>query len=181
MRLHGEEIRGVNIEEIIIPRGNGKQDIVLLAQAVLDMDEFDRLVKPPKPRVSRGRGNKTIEHTDAPDYKAAMIEYGRKRLAYMVLKSLEATPGLEWETVDMGNPDTWLGYEDELTKAGFSIAEQNRVTHGVLAANGLDEKKVDEARKRFLASREAEALSDPSSLMDEPLDMESGELVSVSE
>jgi hypothetical protein len=160
MKLHGVKIEGPNVEEIVIPRGDTQ--IVFRATAVLDDQEFDDLCPRPKPRVAILKGGKRVEQTDEPTYREALNDWGRRRVAWLVLKSLEATEGLEWETVDYDDPKTWLNYEQELTASGFSDAEVARIINGVMAANGLSEAKVDEARKRFLASREAESAASSS-------------------
>ncbi len=71
----------------------------------------------------------------------------------MILESLKATPNLEWESVNPSDPKTWGGYENELVDAGFSIPEISRVIDCVFDANGLNQKKIDEATKRFLAGQ----------------------------
>jgi hypothetical protein len=152
MKILGEKIEGANIEEIIIPRG--ETQIVLRAQAVLDDTEFNDLCPRPKPVVGIGKGGIRIERTDDPGYKANLDAWGEKRVAWLVLKSLEATESLEWETVDYNDQSTWLNYKEELKESGFSDAEQGRILSGVMAANGLSESKVEEARARFLRSRE---------------------------
>lgn len=172
MRIGGKQIEGLNIEEIIIPRGDGA--IVLMAQAIPDYDEFDALCPQPKPRVAIGKNGKKKELTDAKPYLDAMNEWGERRVAYMIIKSLEATADLEWDTVSLANPDTWLNYKTELKSAGFTDAEQVRILNGVLAANGLDEAKVEAARQRFLAGRQAESEAS-SSLTDEADSTPSGE------
>jgi hypothetical protein len=152
MRLHGVKIEGANVEEIVIPRGDDQ--IVLRAQAVLDNEEFDDLCPRPKPQVLLMKGGKRVEKTDAPAYQQAINTWGEQRVAWLVIKSLEATEGLEWETVKIDDPSTWLNYRSELKASGFSDNEQARILAGVMAANGLNEAKVAEARERFLASQQ---------------------------
>jgi hypothetical protein len=159
MRLHGVKIEGACVEEIIIPRGDDQ--IVLRAQAVLDDDEFNDLCPRPKPQVMLMKGGKKVEKTDAPAYREALNTWGEQRVAWLVIKSLEATEGLEWDTVKVDDPSTWLNYRAELKSAGFSDNEQARILAGVMAANGLSETKVAEARERFLASRQLEESETP--------------------
>ncbi len=161
MKLHGVKIEGPNVEEIVIPRGDGQ--IVFRAQAVLDDQEFDDLCPRPKPRVMIKKGGVKVEQTEEPNYKAAINKWGEQRVAWLVLRSLEATEGLEWETVVYDDAKTWLNYQTELKASGFSDAEVAAIIRGVMAANGLSEEKVEQARQRFLASREEESelLSSP--------------------
>ena len=51
----------------------------------------------------------------------------------------------------MTNPTTYNNYKKEMEEANFSQAEIVRIINGVLSANGLDEERVEEAKKRFLA------------------------------
>jgi hypothetical protein len=67
----------------------------------------------------------------------------------MCLKSIEPSQ-IEWETVDMDKPTTWPKWVDELQENGLSEVEVGRIINAVLAANSLDEKKIEEARKSFL-------------------------------
>ncbi len=171
MRLQGQKIEGPNIEEIIIPRGNDA--LVFKAQAILSYDEFDALCPRPKAQVSVGKGGKRVERTDAPKYVDAINTWAEQRVAWMILKSLDATPDLIWDTLDLNDPSTWLNYKEEFKSSGFSEAEQVRLITGVMAANGLDEGKVEAARDSFLALRQAE-LENLSSPTDELSDTPSG-------
>jgi hypothetical protein len=153
MKINGKEIRGLNIEEIVIPRGNDDA-IILRAEAVSSFDEFDALCPRPKPRRGRNRQNEMVELTQEPDYLKAISEYGNQRVAYMIIKSLTATETLEWETVDLSKPETWKNYVKELTSSGFSDGEVARIITGVMSASGLDEAKVEAARNRFLRSQQ---------------------------
>jgi hypothetical protein len=66
---------------------------------------------------------------------------------------LSATPGLEWELVDLENPDTWERYQEELQQCNFSDIEMTRIIEGVMTANGLNQAVLEEAEKRFLAGQ----------------------------
>lgn len=154
MKLHGVKISGPNVETIIIPRGDGAP-IVLKAQAVLDMDEFNRLCPMPEAPMKMIKGGARVPNTEDPHFLAAAEDVGKKRIAFMLVKSLEVTPGLEWDTVKLNEPSTWLNYNEELKESGFSDVEVNRIIAGVMAANCLSDDKIDEARQRFLASEEA--------------------------
>lgn len=179
MRIHGKKIEGLNVEEIIIPRGDG-DPIVFRAQAVVDFDECNALNPRPKPKKMKMRNGDLVDRTDEPTFMQALDEWGQRQTAWMLIKSLSATEGLEWETVDLNNPNTWLGWRDELHSAGFVDAEINRIFQGVVAACGLSEEKVEKARQRFLTGRQAE-LERQLFLREELANTQSGELVSDSE
>ncbi len=171
MRIQGQEIKGPNEELIVIPRGDGQ--IVFKAKAVLDYSDFERLCPEPKvPWIMKPGGVKEQNYKDA-KYIAAVRQRVTKQTYYMFIKSLEATPGLEWDTIDIKDPGTWLNFEDELTKAGFSAIERNLISRGVFIANSLDEQKIEEARKRFILSQET-PVSNGTSQEDEPETTPSG-------
>lgn len=178
MKLAGVKVEGPNEETIIIPRGNG-EDIVFIARAVLDYSFFEKLCPAPKPKFKTLRGGKKVRDTEAPNYVEAVEEHGKRRLSWIVIESLKATPELEWETVVEDDPSTWAGFEDELRASGFSILEVHRVIGGVLAANCLDEDKLDKARESFLASQR-QATDQSSSQEDEQSDTPSGEAANAS-
>lgn len=153
MKLKGKKIEGPNIETIVIPRGSDPENyLVFKAQAVLDFSEFDALCPRPEPPVKLLKGGKRTIDKEAPTFQTAANLWGMRRFAWTVIKSLEATEDLEWETVDFGNPDSWSNYEQELHDAGFTIAEMNLLLDGVMTANSMNSEKLDQAREAFLAS-----------------------------
>lgn len=176
MKLGGRQISERNIETVVIPRGSG-EDIVFRAQAVLDFDEFDTICKRPKPKIKLLRGNKKQEDINAPDYQQALEHYAKQRISWIVLKSLEATPDLEWDTVSLQDPSTWQKFEDELKASGFSIPEIGRIINTCMQANCLDDEKLDKAREDFLASL-LEVPDPSSSQTGVPLSILSGDRVS---
>jgi len=154
MKIHGIEFKGPN-EEIIPIIRNGK-DFILKAKAVLDFSEFEKLCPEPQPPTLMRPGGKQEPDLQDKKYIEALAKYQELRAAYMYLKSLESTEGLEWETVDMSKPDTWKNYENEL-KAGFTDAERIRIMNGIMIAQGFDSDKVEEARQRFLVGQGQES------------------------
>jgi hypothetical protein len=174
MKIAGRKIEGPNVETLVIPRGED-EPIVFKAQAVLDYDPIEKLLPLPAPPVKIMRGGKKVKDTEAQSYKEAQQTYAERRLAWIILQSLAATPELEWETVDMDNPETWPNFEDELRAAGFSAVEINRIIQVCMQANCLDESKLEQARKDFLASLE-EPTDQSSSPTGEQKNTQSGEL-----
>jgi hypothetical protein len=178
MKIKGKKIIGPNKEVIAIPRGNG-DDIILVAEAVLDHSPFDKLCPVPKPRI------KKIDGQDIPDlsdksYNDKIQKYSEKKTTWLILTSLKATPELEWEQVDLNDPSTWLLFRKELRESGFSDMEVNRIINGALSAQGLNEAKIEAARDRFLAKEKAR-LEVLSSLREERNYTQSTEPVSDSE
>jgi hypothetical protein len=175
MKVKGRRIQGPNVEPIIIPRHDG--DIELMAQAVLDMTDFDNAVPMPKaPKITMA-GGAIKEDVDDPGYKALMTQRGQQRYGYFMMKSLSVTEGLEWDILDSEKPETWSKWDEELKLAGFSNAEVNMIMAGIASANGINAEKLAEARARFLASRTQPVSA--SSLTAGPKSTQSGEPVSV--
>lgn len=158
MLYKGKKVEGPNEETIIIPRGNG-EDFIFKAKAVLNYDEFEAAVKKPVPPTRMMAGEKTHSPllTD-PKYLAEIKKYNRMRLSWLMIKSLQATEDLVWETVDINTPETWNNYERELIDSGFSHIELSRITRGVMIANSLDQDTIDAARASFLAMQREAAM-----------------------
>ena len=153
MKIKGKKVSGRNIEYVIIPRQNEKgesEDIVFYCQSVIDFEPFRKLCPEPKPPQIMKRGEGLIEDVEDPQYKEAVKRHNENRMNWLVLESLKGTPDLEWESVQAGNSDTWNNYQKELRESGIGEFEINRIIQGVLVANSLDERKMEEARKRFL-------------------------------
>ena len=153
MKIKGKKIEGPNREIIAIPRGDG-DDIVFIAQAILDMEPFEKMCPAPLPPKRKINGVDVPNLKDSA-YVAANEVYATKRLAWMILTSLEATSELEWEKVDLGDSSTWLNFREEMHESGFSDIEINRVVAGVVSVNALSEIKIEAARERFLLSQQA--------------------------
>ncbi len=178
MKLKGKKLEGANRQTLVIPRTDGRENIVLTAEAVLDYSDFDKLCPEPTPPIFVLPGGEKKADLEDATFKKRNAEYSQKRLAWMVIRSLRATPDLEWERVDLGDPNTWLRYEEELKDSGFSIVEIGRVRTCVFIANCLDDAKLVEARDSFLLSQRRE-LSDLSLLQAAPSVTPFGEDASV--
>jgi hypothetical protein len=154
----GGQTPGTNLVIVAIPRGNGP-DIIFKAQAIMSMEVFDKVCPAPKPRTKTLPGGGKSENRNDPEFKKAQSQYAEMRMAWMVLESLKATPGLEWETIDPDQPHTWVNYKKELKEAGFSDYELLRITQGMIDANCLNEDLINEARQRFLSPAPPEEAS----------------------
>jgi len=153
VKIHGKKLEGPKEQVVVIPRDSG--DIVFKAKAVLDFKDFDAVCPVPKPpEVIRPGGVRSVDPED-PEYKKALDKWASQKSTWMILKSLSATDGLEWETVDWANPDTWSKYQQEMSDSGLSSAEVARIIDIVMDACGLNQDKIDEATKRFLAGQGA--------------------------
>lgn len=175
MKIHGVKLEQPKDKILVIPRDDSQ--IIIKAKAVLDYAEFDLLVKEPKPPTVRRRDGEISPLLNDPKYQKAISDYATLRSQWMILQSLSATPGLEWESVDLQNPETWGNYEKELRESGFSLGEYGRILELVTEACGLNQSRIDEATRAFLATQEGR-LEPVSSPQDEQKSMPSGEPVS---
>ncbi len=149
MKIQGKKIEGVNEVVIVIPRSSNA-DIILKARAVLDMDDFDKMCPLPDAPRKMLAGGREVPNLKDPAYLKQLDKHSIKRLNYIVLTSLEATEGLEWENVDLSDSTTWDNFREELREAGFSTVEIMRIVGECINVNALDEDKIQEARARFL-------------------------------
>ncbi|CAL1125571.1 unnamed protein product [Cladocopium goreaui] len=117
-------------------------------EPIVERDEFDNLCPAPKAPVKTTK-NGAEPDTEDDNYKKSMEVHNRKWLSYLVIKTLEPSD-IEWDTVDLGEPSTWVKWQDELKANNFCQAECNRILQFCLEVNSLDEAKLDKARESFL-------------------------------
>lgn len=166
MKIGGVQVqRGGELPPLIFFRPGGVQ-IVIIAQPVHDLDEFHALVPRPTPDAFRvmdrsGEWKADLTH---PGYQDLVKAYRRKKQAYIVLKTLEPSK-IEWETVDMADPETWSNFNAEIGKV-FSFTEIDAITDLVEEANSVNAEKMEAAREAFFRARAAAAL--PASALHSP-------------
>ncbi len=151
MKINGMKLDAHYVETIVIPRPSG--DVVFKAQAV-DYADFEKLCLLPRPPTVQKPGKEA-----APDYTDA--KYVEKRNAwamlktdFMFMKSLEASEGLEWDTVVADQPETWTNLSKELLETGFTDGEVARIFNIVTSINGLDDGKITSATEEYLKAQE---------------------------
>jgi len=154
MKINGKKIQRPQYEVVVFPRRDG--DIIIKAQAVLSYEPFDKLCPAPTPPVvvrpnGTDEGAKSID-VNNPKYIEAINTWGKRKLDWMIIQSLKATEGLEFETIDSSDPDTWGNIHKELEDAGFSPLELTKIVDAVITACGLNQDKIDEATRNFLVS-----------------------------
>jgi hypothetical protein len=176
MKIGGRIVDGPHEEVLVLPRGD--DPLVIRARAVLDLEEFDRICPDPKPPGKLTKDG-WVPNKDDPTYKQMLEAQNAKRIAYMVIRSLEPS-NIEWDTVKIEDPRTWLKYVEDFKNAGLASVEINRIIQCVMIANSLDEAKLEEARKLFLLGQRKE-LEQSSGQITEPQNMPSGEPVKDSE
>jgi len=177
MKIHGRKLSGPAVEVVVIPRQDG--DLVFKAQAVLDYEAHDKLNPQPVPPIIVRPGGVQSQDMEDKDYNEKLDKWAVQKFYWMFLKSLEATPGLEWEIVDLSDPETWDKYQEEMKEGGLSPAEIQRIEACVSNACGLNQAKIDEATNRFLAGQ-AQVHAEESSQSSAPTNTPSGEPASAS-
>lgn len=151
MKIQGQEIYVPYEVTIVIPRQS--ENIVLKAKGVEDFSEFEEILPQPKPKYITDK-NGTRPDTNDPDYIKKVEDWSKKHLTWIILKSLEATEGLEWDTVDISDPSTYDNLETELKSSGFNDREVVLIMSKCMDANSLNDKTIKQAEKDFLAGQE---------------------------
>lgn len=154
MKINNYVVKAPKVEFLVIPKGN--TDCVFKAKVVTNWDEFEKFCPVPVAPSIMKRGE-TVGVSDTSDkgYIKALDKWAQYKMAWLFIDSISATDGLEWDTVNMKDPDTWVNYLEDLKKAGFFENEVARLLELVSISNGLNSKKMDEATERFLAEQEA--------------------------
>lgn len=150
MKINGKDIKGPQTEIVVIPRGS--EELVIKAKAIMDYSEHDKINPMPLPPSKLLPGGETQQNTEDPGYLKRISEWAQQKTDWMIIKSLSATEGLTWDTVKMDDPKTWCNYRKELDTT-FTPAELGKVLEVVMSACGLNQSKIEEATKRFLATQ----------------------------
>ena len=98
-------------------------------------------------------GGAQSQDVENPKYKKALDDWAGQKTHWMILKSLSATEGLEWDTVDMSKPETYENYIKELEDCGLTAIEVSKLFEIIQTACGLNQDKIDEATAAFLAGQ----------------------------
>lgn len=154
MKLPGHTFEKPALVYCILPRD--ETSVVFICGPVLDYDEYETLCPIPKPPIQIHKGGVKIPDLQDETYLQQVSIRSDTRINYIVLKSLEYTTDLEWETVDMGDPKTWGNYIQELKDCYFTTTEVQRIQNACFEANSLSEARVEEARANFFAGLEEE-------------------------
>lgn len=173
MKINGKVLSAPSPVQVEIFRG--EDSLTFVANAVLDYSEFDRLLPEPKPPLKTIVATQT-QYPDVEDkrYKVAMEKYGKQRYAYMIIKALSGTPGLEWDEVDLEKPDTWEKWSTELRQV-MTQYEINTIISGILEANSPSKKRRKEAIGTFTLPPQDQVADQPTSPTDEPTNTQSTE------
>lgn len=152
MKINGKEVNALNIVTVEMVRDNCTYTFT--CHPVEDFDVFDKLCPfPEAPKAQRPGTEEWFSDLKDPGYIAKRTVWVNRRIHYTFLKSIHLE-GLEWETVDELDPDTWTNIDNELKAAGFVEMERERIYKAVNTAQGLDERKLEAARNDFLPGQE---------------------------
>lgn len=176
MKIGGVAVTPPADSLLVIPRESGP--LVFRARALPDMDEFDALCPLPQPPGALTKDG-WVPNPKDPTYRTILENHGKKRLAFLVIRSLEPS-NIEWDTVDPNNPKTWLNWDTDLKNAGLIQNERNRVLDLAVEANVLSESKIKEARDSFLLGQAKAQPASPGQTS-EPVNTQSGPPVPESE
>lgn len=151
MRIGARTFDAPRVDTLVLPRDDG--DVVFQAMVILERSDFDKINPAPQP-PQRLRKGETVSTPllDDPEYKLAIVQHNNDYVNWLVLKSLQATDGLEWSTVDMNDKTTWGNYVEELKAASFNLVEIAKIKDLAIGVNSLSSEKLKEAKDRFLAS-----------------------------
>lgn len=133
-------------EVLVLPRSG--EDIVIRACSVKSMEPFEAMCPEPKAPGIRTRDGHRPDMKDE-GYLSQMAHHSQQRTHYMVVTSLIPSD-IEWGNVKLDDPSTWKNWSEELKEAGISDIECGRILKCVLAANSLDDDKINAAREAFL-------------------------------
>lgn len=154
MKIAGVAVVGPKDEFVVFPNrlADGK-DLVFRARAILDYSDFDALEPHPvPPMIRKSSSGPAVLDVESPDYKKAIDLYAVKKYDWMIIQSLRATEGLEWDTINYSDSSTWANWRNELRTIGFTGTEINRILEIINTANGFNQQKIDEATENFLAT-----------------------------
>lgn len=161
MKVRGRVVDGPKKVLLVLPRDDG--DIPFQFVAVVDDSEFEKIIPEPEPPVTFNvKAQQNIKNYGDPGYKAKHLARIKLKNAWIFLKSIESSD-IEWDTVKMDDPSTWENWQSDLKASGFSINEVNTIFDHFALANMVNEKMLDDARMRFLASGEKVPSPVPSS------------------
>lgn len=155
MKLKGKTLSEVNTDMVIFPRPEG--DIVFKIAAIVDDSDFIKICPLPEPPMSQKPGEPAFKNDKHPLYLEKMANRFVDYTYFLWIKGMEATEGLEWETVRLSDPETWKNIETELQSSGFSKQERKRLLNAILEVNSITDDSVERARKRFFEQVAAEA------------------------
>lgn len=156
---------GPYTDYVVIPRAG--QKFVFELRAVLSYEPFDKLVPQPKPPIVSRPGIGDSANVEDEGFIKQLTNYNLLRNAWTYITAIRHTEGLEWETVDYANPNTWVDWDKEMSASGFSDGEIVHLMKRIWEVNGQNEEKLEEARQSFLRTLTVQENTSQTSQRDE--------------
>lgn len=138
---------------LVIPKAD--VEFVFKAKPVLDFTGFDTLCPRPVKQMATFPGGKK-KQVSTTEYEQAEAVWLEQRYDWMILQSLMATDGLEWDSVNPDDPGTWKNWREDLLSEGFSDHETRLLQEMVHDACGINTDRIEKATKSFLQRAEQE-------------------------
>lgn len=153
MKLFGKKPKPS--EDVVVFPRSGQDPIVFQLKSVQNTEEFETICPRPTPGMIMKPGGEKEEDVSNPTFQNQLKDWNRKATFWMFLWCIKETPGLEWEKVKYTDPETWQFYREELGEILLK-AEVSYLENKVWDILGVNEEKLEEAKKRFLASQAEE-------------------------
>lgn len=159
MKLGGESA-GIRREPIVFKRGDKKFIFWVTAQP--SYAAFNDMCPMPEPPSYKQPGKKTlIKDVNDPDYKRACENHAKLFTDWLVIASLNDTPGLEWDEVKLNGKNafkTWPKWQDELRAFGLCERELVQIITKVSSVNALNDEELEETIESFLSESDQKEL-----------------------
>jgi len=160
MKINGITVSQPKPEVMVLPFGGAELVIHARYIPAEELEELDKLlIKPEAPVITRVKdGKKQAPAPDTADkaYQSAMDLYHQKRMSWVYIRSLDATEGIEWDTVKIEDPETWNNWTTDLESSGLPNSYIIRISQLVSDAQGWNPERIEEATKNFLALAQVE-------------------------
>lgn len=149
MKLNGITLEARYKKTISFKRPD--KNIEFTLHSFLGDDDFEKIYPEPEAPWITKPGNEKFQDLDDPDFVEKILERSRASLRYTALKTIQ---DVEWETVDMADPDTWENWMKEMADTGFSSNEIIKLQNYIYEVNGLTDDAVSDAVKNSSAPAE---------------------------
>lgn len=151
MKVNGVALTSMRLVELYLPIAGGGA-VEFKFRPLRSDEDFETVCPKPVPPIKIGKGNVKHANIEDPHFKAAVNDWVTKKLDWEFLTSISATEGLEWETVNLAEPDSWKNWRDDAAKV-FGKAELNKLFEAFINAQYLTEELMEKARDAFLTGR----------------------------
>lgn len=157
MRVNGKVLSGPRTVSLYVPITD-EQVVEFKFRCLKDDEDFEKVVKKPKPPEQLRPGGVTFIDHENPRYKAALTQWVEDKFNWEFIKSVSATLDLHWEFVKDEDPLTCKNWRTEVAQTlGSAVVE--RLFGCFLSAQYLTEEDISRARERFLSGQQDQTLS----------------------